>query len=235
MRPGFLNYEDDFFFVHGLHGLPIRGMLEEMRCFLDDNPQEILIVDFNHFHGFHDGDNVFSTHERLTNMIHQVFAGLLLSRDEINADVISSISLHDIWFRKRQVLLGYKDQGVCSKNPEFWFSKDLIFSPWHNTDSLASLDHSLNNLIKTRDTKRFNVFQGILTARKSTVLSNPNSTLRETLVTKCNAGLKKWLHHFINQREHQSESSIINIVMCDFICEDDLVPLILKLNLCNKV
>ena len=235
MRPGYIDYEDDFYFVHGLHGILIREMLIEMRHFLDQNPHEIIIVDFNHFHCFDK-----RTHARFVQLIWNIFGGLLLSRDDVVGDNVSSLSLFDMRSHSKQVLLSYKDLEICSENPAFWFSKNLIFSPWYNTNDLSYLEHRLSNLITTQDRIKLNVFQGILTARKTTVLSNPNSTLRETLVIKCNMGLKKWLRHLLDQhkrhqqqQQQQQRNEMINIMMCDFVCEDGLVELILQFNNIN--
>lgn len=229
MRPGYIDYEDDFYFVHGLHGILIREMLIEMRHFLDENPQEIIIVDFNHFHCFDK-----RTHARFVQLIWNIFGNLLFSRDVVKDADISSLTLFDMRSCSKQVLLSYKDREICSENSAFWFSKDLIFSPWYNTNDLSYLEHRLSNLIMTQSNGKLNIFQGILTARKTTVLSNPNSTLREALVIKCNTGLKKWLHHLLDERkqqhQQQQQRDMINIMMCDFVVEDGLVELILKFN-----
>ena len=227
MRPGYIDYEDDFFFVHGLHGFLIRDMLMDMRHFLDDNPREVIIVDFNHFHGF---DQL--RHARFAQMISNIFAGILLSRDDFEVDDVSFVSLCDMRSCKRQVLLSYKEPGICSGKTDFWFSRDLIFSPWHNTNNLICLEHGLNKLVKTQDARRLNVFQAILSARKSTVLSNPSSTLRDALITKCNTGIKKWLRHRLDEHQQRrvKQYGVVNVLMCDFVCEDDLVGLILQLN-----
>ena len=74
MRVGYLADRKDFFFVHGCYGYAIVDLLKEMKVFLDNNPKEVLIVDFNHFYSF-------------TDEIHKAKNGLLDSVEEtINND-----------------------------------------------------------------------------------------------------------------------------------------------------
>ena len=219
MRPGYLDYQDDFYFVHGVHGNPIRGMLISMRDFLLANEQEVIIVDFNHFHQF-DG----SLHERFVRMIKDVFGHKLLLQEKDDAFV--NFTLEYIWKQKKQVFLTYKDADIAEHHPELWFGRHFIFSPWHNTDSISGLTRKLDELLENPEHQyQFNVFQAILTARKSTLALNPTSTLRDCLVVKCNAGIKKWLDEVFRQCKQG-----VNIVMCDYICEDNLIEAILKLN-----
>jgi len=62
MRTGYLPGPDDFFVTHGVYGDKISKMLEEMKTFLEENPKEILIVDFMQFYSFTN-----SLHERFVN------------------------------------------------------------------------------------------------------------------------------------------------------------------------
>jgi len=223
MRPGYLDYQDDFYFVHGVHGNAIRGMLISMRDFLSQNSQEIIIVDFNHFHQF---DR--QLHNRFVKMISDIFGHMLLQQEKNEASV--TCTLEYMWRQQRQVFLMYKDETTCSFHPELLLAKQFIFSPWHNTDSMSGLKTRLNGLLEDLNHPyQFNVFQAILTARKSTVALNPTSTLRDCLVVKCNSGIKKWLDEVFTQCKQG-----VNIVLCDFICDDKLIESILKLNQINE-
>ncbi|XP_066930790.1 PI-PLC X domain-containing protein 2-like [Clytia hemisphaerica] len=217
MRPGFIDYEDDFFFVHGVHGVLIRDLLHQMRQFLDFNPREVILVDFNHFHSF---DEI--RHKRLVEMIHKVFDSLLVPRD-IFDDV--TFTLSDLWRMDKRVILSYKHEETCSKHNAFWFSRECVNSPWFNTNNISTLKHRLNELHRNPDKKKFNVYQAILTARKSTIALRPTSTLRQSLVRQCNNGINEWLDGIFAQCKQG-----FNIVMCDFVCEDGCVEKILRLN-----
>ena len=65
MRTGYLAEENDFFFIHGYHGHTISSGLQEMKAFLDNNPKEVLIVDFNQFYSFTE-----EIHKAFTSLVH---------------------------------------------------------------------------------------------------------------------------------------------------------------------
>ncbi|KRX99550.1 DDRGK domain-containing protein 1 [Trichinella pseudospiralis] len=52
--PGECEQSLDIFLLHGLYGRPIKEVLNEMYTFIIDHPEEILILDINHFYNFND-------------------------------------------------------------------------------------------------------------------------------------------------------------------------------------
>jgi hypothetical protein len=42
---------EQLFAVHGLYGPEINSCLDDLSHFLDSNPKEIVLLDFNHFYG----------------------------------------------------------------------------------------------------------------------------------------------------------------------------------------
>lgn len=216
MRVGYLKDKNDFFFVHGIYGYPISKLLGEMATFLKKNPKEILIIDFNHFYSFNDD-------------LHQVFINNVVFKYlkyflYPGQGKVVNFTLSEIWASGKQVFATYCDGSVCTKYPEFW-CETSIYSPWFNTDSTTTLISDLNGRFNTLKADTFNVFQAILSPQTQTILSNWESSLEECLVVPGNQRIEMWLQ---NVKTEQKKG--VNIVICDFISSQNIIPKVLALN-----
>ena len=218
MRVGYLADRKDFFFVHGCYGYAIVDLLKEMKVFLDNNPKEVLIVDFNHFYSFTD-----EIHKVFTSLILQQFNELLYPCDGKQASV-DKLSLKNFWDSKKQVFARYCDDTVCAKHNLFWPSK-YIDSPWFDTDSISKLLPDLNDRFDTLQDGVFNVFQAILTPQTSTILLHITSSLEKELAEPGNIKIKTWLGDVFERKQKG-----MNILICDFERSSGMIPSILKLN-----
>ena len=215
MRAAYLAPADNFLFIHGVYGHPILDMLKDIQQFLTVNSHEIVILDFNYFYDF-----TAELHQRFCESIKSIFDGMIYTREH-QQEMTSS--LQDFWSSKTQILIRYKDD-ISEQFKEFWPSQ-IISSPWCNTDSISTLLEKLNEHFKTIEKGKINVFQAILTPTTKTIVCHLCSSLRDTLVVKGNVAIKKWLNDvYIKQTQG------INVVICDFICEDSIPSLIINLN-----
>lgn len=64
--------EAKFYFVHGLFGGDLRPLLSEVRLFLAQHPGEVVMLDFQHFHGLSEQD-----HAALVALLKATFATTL--------------------------------------------------------------------------------------------------------------------------------------------------------------
>ena len=218
MRVGYLLDRKDFFFVHGCYGYAISGMLKDMKTFLDSNPKEILIVDFNHFYSFTD-----QLHEDFVSLVLQQFKDLLYPCDGKQANVVN-VCLKKFWDLKKQVFARYCDQKVCEKYDLFWPEK-FIYSPWYDTASITKLVTQLNGRFDKLQSGVFNVFQAILTPQTSTIFLHFPSSLEKVLAEPGNTHIKAWLEGVFATKQKG-----VNILICDFERSSEMIPFILKLN-----
>ena len=216
MRTGYLAKQDDFLFTHGVYGDKISKMLEEMKAFLEENPKEVLIVDFLQFYTFTE-----SLHERFVNdVVLKNFkdkAYIQGSSSKIN------MSLNDFWKNGKQVIIRYNNTAMADKYDQLW--PDIIYSPFFNTASANQLVTDLNRRFDTLKPDKFNVFQAILTPQTSTIISHFFSSLRKTLAEPGNEAIRAWLETVKNKKKNG-----VNIVICDFLVLSRLADPIIKLN-----
>jgi len=217
MRPGYLSEPDDFFFTHGIYGDKIAKMLEEMKSFLEANPKEVLIVDFNHFYSFTD-----SLHERFVNDV--VLKNFKDKTFNHGSSYEINMSLKDFWDKEKQVIIRYCNTKSTNENKELWPSQ-IIDSPWFNTDSITKLIPDLDSRLDTLKNDTINVFQAILTPQNATIAFHFTSSLQKYLAVPGNVHIKGWLETVLSQRKKG-----VNVVICDFELLSQLVPSILNLN-----
>lgn len=217
MRLGYLESKDDFLFVHGVHGHSIIELLKEIHSFLSSHVREIVIVDFNHFYNFTD-----ALHHRFIENVSDVFKDMIYSKREGESPMTSSLS--HFWTVKKQVFVRYTHSTVGIDHEHLW-PKCSISSPWFNTDSTEVLIAALNSNIQQHRVESLNISQAILTPQMKTVVLNLTSSLHKRLVARCNVAVKKWLRDVYETRRQG-----VNIVMCDFICEDGFTTEIIRLN-----
>jgi len=217
MRTGYLPGPDDFFVTHGVYGDKITKMLEEMKTFLEENPKEILIVDFMQFYSFTD-----SLHERFVNDVvlknFKEMAYVQANLNEIN------ISLKDFWDNGKQVIMRYTNSSMAGKYDELW-PTEIIDSPWFNTASSEELINFLNGRFDALKSGKLNVFQALLSPQTSTIICSCSSSLEKRLTVPGNEDVKTWLETVTNNHKKG-----INIVACDFMVLTRLVDPVIKLN-----
>lgn len=216
MRIGYLKDKNDFFFVHGIYGYPISKLLAEMATFLKMNPKEILIIDFNHFYSFDEGlHSVF-----INNVVFKYLKDFLFP----GQGKVVDFTLSEIWKSGKQVVARYCDGSVCTKYTEFWCEAS-IYSPWFNTDSITTLISNLNDRFNTLKSDTFNIFQAILTPQTKTIIKNVASSLEKCLADPGDQHIKGWLENINTERKKG-----VNIVICDFISSQTVIPCVLALN-----
>lgn len=94
--------QSPFTFTHGLLGGLVRDGLEEINTFLSRYPQEVVLLDFNHFYDFNDQSN----HEQLIELIHEIFGRKICT----SAENIVECTLNYLWNHQQQVILLYEQQ-----------------------------------------------------------------------------------------------------------------------------
>ena len=215
MRTGYLESENDFFFVHGVYGKKTSDLLHQVSLFLKDHPKEVVILDFNHFYSFTE-----ELHVRLVSMIYQIFGDKLL----VPTSKGLSLSLNEIWESKGQVIVAYWNNDMSKKFSRIW-QGNIICSPWFNTSSTSVLLECLNNRFNNLKANSFNVFQAILTPQNSTITLHLASSLKKVLGIKCNQIVSSWLDDI-----YESKRKGVNIVIIDFIETTNCIAKIIKLN-----
>jgi len=210
---------DPFWFCHGLYAMPVIEHLKHIKEFLDANPKEVVILDFQHFNGF---ENIRDKIQ-LGMQIQLLFGNKLVPR----TNSIQSITLQSLWQKNQQVWVFYDSSTFDHFN--MW-SNNMINSPWPNTPKGDTMINFLEERYRNGyDSSKLYVYQGILTVDGGHVFMNLVQGLRK-FVRDGNPKFVNWLSNKALAKPKQNPAIGINICIMDFIEEHDFVNKVLKLN-----
>lgn len=206
-KPG----SDEFHIVHGLFGLKLADVLNEVVSFLDRHSKEIVFLDFH--------KNYLSENQQ--NKCLDVIADKLGSRCCPRLD-IDSTTLDIMWENKLQVLVFHKEDEV---KPDFRFwSKELMLRPWPRIAKVDDLIKFLEQKYRDRCHEKFHVTQGVLSPNESFIICHLSSSLKDETGLQVAEPFVAWL------KGKRAGEKGINICMMDYVELDNYIPTVLALN-----
>ena len=138
-------------------------MFKDIKDFLDkpENKEEILILDFQAFHGM-DGKD----HDRLVAMIKQYFGSKAASPRSLSPKSLAQ----DFWNANKQVIILRNNDRVTFQHLDtLWLRDKFIDSPWANITDVKTLASALTNELTNFDENKFGVLQGVLTPNEAMI------------------------------------------------------------------
>ena len=208
-RPG----TEDLYVLHGLYGLKLESLLEEVKTFLDAHPKEVVLLDLNHFYAM----NEFQ-HKQCLSMILEVLGYKMCPLLDMD-----SVTLETMWDSNLQAVVFYQNQ-YARDNHQFW-PGNYIPSPWPNVcDTTKMLAFLSQNYERGRPKGTFYVTQGILTPDTGYVITHVMGSLRNSLCNKCSRPFVDWL------KTKKAGANGINICIMDFVEDCDYIPTVIALN-----
>jgi hypothetical protein len=106
---------------HGLYGLPIRELLEQVSLFIQDHPTEIIIIHLRHFSINNYYEMETSHHQALIKMLQKLFSiEQFVRRNELQ------LSYSVLKERKRSVVVLYGCTPNCCNVDWIHFEKDVL-------------------------------------------------------------------------------------------------------------
>jgi len=185
--------------IHCLLGARARGLLLQVREYLDTHLGEVVVVDLQHTYSFLPSD-----HHTLTSFLLATFQGLLLHwTPEAASTPLSTLQATNC----RAILVYPAMAAAC---PLVW-PRAGCPNPWPDTTDTGVLGSALARGLQERRGDRLFVSQGVLTPSPLTVLLHPLAGLRAVCSAKANAAVLAWL---------QKTAAAPNIVITDFVLED---------------
>ncbi len=204
--------------VHAMYGCKIDVVLTSIKEFLALYPNEIIILDFNHFYNM-----TTSSHQTLCKKIIATFGNLM-----INQTQTPGITLNELWKGTGRVIVLYDNAISVKDNPQLW-SENSIQSPWPSTANLTVLKSKLGKELPNERKDQFFVLQGILTPDATTIIKglipfSKNPSTLKALAQQVDPAFMKWIKNDWSQDN-------LNIIICDWVQFSDLVKVVLSLNL----
>ena len=142
---------------------------------------------------------------------------------------LSSFTLQKMWQLKKQVLF-FVSYSLEKKIPMFaWSSQKSIISPYNSdifTEHSKWLGFLSKEYAKKRPQNAFYVTQGIMEPHWMEIVAGQavNGSLKAWISETATVSLVKWL-----KTRHRGSRGI-NIVIADFVEDNDFIPTVLRLN-----
>jgi len=190
----------EVYFGHALYSTSASEEMEQIRRFLLTSPNELLILDFNHFYSM--TDDLFDS---LENVIRSRLGPYLCH--PVTSDILSSLTLQDFEKMNCQVIVSYS----ASNRPDFAWS-NIISSPWGNKQNADDLFHFLDtNLENGRPADRLYVSQGVMTEGALEIATGLRSSLYEWT-----AYMLPMVNEWVQGKRIGDSKNGINIILRDF-------------------
>lgn len=188
--------------VYFRSGPNILQALKEFKRWLEDHPQEVILIDFRVVHG------MSPAHHRylLANMRQDVFENLFL---ECTGNV-RGVTLRNMWATAKQIIIFYPKEHTYGYT-----------SVWPNdcVDYCISEDQTAKQMIQKLDTRHqhgrpphvFFCWFGVMTPNNAFLIANLEGTLKEKLSKPALRAIMNWI------RDKDVRYNEMNIVVADFV------------------
>ncbi|GAB0097076.1 PI-PLC X domain-containing protein 3 [Sergentomyia squamirostris] len=203
-RISFRPHDKKYYFVHGLYCEEIINSLKDVRDFLDNHPEEVIIVDIQHMYQFEE-----KNHAELMGILEDILGDKIWIRD----GNLSAWTAREAARTGKQLVIIYRYPFI---NGRFWTSDDWP-TPWPNQTNVTKLKEHLESGLLTRNPHCGFVTQCVLTPSISYTVPRFFSSLQRTCARKVFQKLLSWIASQKPGSWDQGMSPTINVVLADFI------------------
>ena len=119
--------DENYYICHSLYSINVDVLIADVKSFIEKNPKEIIILDFNHLYQMDALDDNKPLIDKLTNAF-----GAKMAPNSFNA----GSTVKDFWSGGYQLIALYDNQESVSRYNQLW-SQDQISSPWPDTTSVS--------------------------------------------------------------------------------------------------
>lgn len=217
--------DGQLYICHNFYGSKLCDILEQIDQFVRENSQEVVIIDFQHFHGLLKVDD----HKRVVDLLEHHFGGKMMSYFGMCQ---RPITLKQLWSLGKQVIVIYRSPFCDSLGTDWLCPTRALPNPWPNTTNPEVLRNYLKSAIQNRPRSTMFVSQAVLTPNTGYVLLHLFGTLQSQLARQANKLVHELLLHEyspksalykrMDQSKHSKDTDDPdpfgpNIVMIDFI------------------
>ena len=205
-------------FVHGLYGDLVLPTLREVDEFLNENPREVVILDFSRFYGTTD-----EAHRKLLYELRSIFHGKLFPVTNVGN---RGSTLENIWQTPYRVIVIYHNMDIVENETDIWSTYDIV-APWANTNNVSRLIDFLEEqyTLDSGDRSLLFVWQGVVTPRSRDIVFGTFKTLETKMATQATEAFVKWL----SIKEPGPRG--VNICSADFVETNDFIETVVRLNM----
>lgn len=198
----------NFYFVHALFCEEISEPFKELASWLKDHPEEVVILDFQHFYAFHE-----QQHQKLIQMIFDLFKDKIFKR-AFRESNLANLTLANAHSNYKQLVIIYRNN--VSDSTGFFRSYDFP-TPWPNATRIENLKEYLEKRLNSRTPNQGYVTQCILTPDANFIVPRFYSSLRKKCAKKVDCELTDWIKEQTPGRFREGEKPTSNVFLADFI------------------
>ncbi|XP_017056656.2 PI-PLC X domain-containing protein 2 [Drosophila ficusphila] len=198
--------DDKFYYCHGLFAMEIFEPLLEIRQFLDSHPDELVILDLQHFY-----DLTVAHHQRLHKELIQFFGQRVYSTAD---GTLKDCTLNRCAEIKRQLVIIYRRCPIPLPL-RFWPSFAWP-TPWPNKASVKQLQSFLEDSLLSRQPQQGYVSQCLITPTGRYIAFRFFFTLKST-AKRVDKKLQPWIKEQIPGPFEPKEEPKVNVFLADFV------------------
>lgn len=218
MRVAFHADSGTFMTCHGVFCVDVKEILQDINGFLNENPKEIVIVEFKKLYGLGEKENI---------ALSKMILSTLDDKLAVQAKCAPNAPVKSYWNKGYQAIVLYQDGPTVQKSGgKLWPLQQLI-SPWPEAGSTKKLHTVLREKVASRDPTKFFCAQGILTPDaeviKREIMDGDGLSIKK-LSQKCSGKVVDWVE------DEWKPSNQLNIVIVDFTEIGNLVPAVISYN-----
>ncbi|XP_077302970.1 PI-PLC X domain-containing protein 3 [Arctopsyche grandis] len=196
------------FFTHGLYAGEVEDGFNEIKSFLDSHPDEVIILDCQHFYEFKLED-----HRRLFSILVNTF-GLRICPPQHN---LEAITLNSLSRQRQQIIIVYRNEVVVSSG-RFWRNGQMP-TPWpRQTNTKGLLDWMAS---AHRSPSAGFVLQAVLTPTTAFVILKWRSNIRDSCAKPVVNKVLPWIDDLLPGppplAPFSSGALRVNVVIADFV------------------
>lgn len=195
-----------FYYCHGLFAMEVFEPLLQLRQYLDSHPEEVVILDLQHFYAM-----TVSQHQQLHAELLQFFDQRLYANTD---GTLQECTLTGCAELQRQVVLIYRRCPI-SLPPQFWHSFAWP-TPWPNTASVKKLKSFLTDSLLSRQPQQGYVSQCLITPTGRYIALRIFFSLKGT-AKRVDKKLKGWILEQMPGPFFDGQRPRPNVFLADFV------------------
>ncbi|KAH8410115.1 hypothetical protein KR009_006296 [Drosophila setifemur] len=197
---------EKFYYCHGVFAMEVFKPLLELRQFLDTHPEEVVVLDMQHFYAM-----AVSHHQQLHKELIQFFGFRLFSTADGS---LYECSLNRCLELHRQAIIIYRRCPIPL--PQRFWPSFAWPTPWPNKASVKQLQTFLEDSLLSRQPQQGYVSQCLITPTGRYITFRFVLSLRST-AKRVDKKLKPWITDQVPGPFKQREPPRVNVFLADYI------------------
>ncbi|KAH8352793.1 hypothetical protein KR084_006392 [Drosophila pseudotakahashii] len=198
--------DEKFYYCHGLFAMEIFEPLEEIRQFVDSHPEELVVLDLQHFYAL-----TVAHHQQLHKDLIQFFGHRLYSTADGS---LKDCTLNRCLELQRNLVIIYRRCPIPLPL-RFWPSYTWP-TPWPNQASVKKLQSFLEDSLLSRQPQQGYVSQCLITPTGRYIAFRLFFTLKST-AKRVDKKLQPWIQEQIPGPFEPKEDPTVNVFLADFV------------------